>query len=786
MSPSRRVSVSQSDRLAIGLLLGLAAATGCKREQVDRPKPAPSQRTETRVSPASDPKLWPRTADDLPPTTSHLLDGMDGRATLNEAELKGRNAWVLWSAGNHLFWDHLARHSYGILDLLKTLALPRDKRFALTGLINEPGFKAATKPDANGLLLDERTQKGDEPDPKVYGRSSGVVGLRLFDNPDFDEAARKKWDPGRYYSDPSYFNDPSLVRPYAVGMACGFCHVSFHPLHPPADVNNPKFDNLSGNIGGEYFWVSRIFGKDIHADNFVYQLMESSPPGSLDTSLIASDSINAPRTMNAIFDVASRLNVSKALGSREKQVGATLLVPGVAHGVPGVQDGVDSEGYLTTTHVLKDGADSVGLAGALSRVFINIGEFHQEWLKHYTPLIGGKQTPMSVEAANKGSPYWNATAKNLPNLAAYFLKTAGPMPLREAPGGQAFLTDPPQTVDRGKVVYAEECAHCHSSKQPKGAPHNPGYFDSSFQAWVQTPEYKAWIKQEVMKADFLTDNFLSTDMRHSIKEIGTNACSTVASNSIRGHVWDTFSSETYKNLPAVGDIQVVNPVTGARYNWRVPAGGRGYVRVPSLVSLWTSAPFFQTNTLGELEYTTDAEGRYVHKPDVASTEARMRVFQSSTEQLLWPSKRTKDPFLNAGRIFRTSAESYLKVSVAALPPWLRTLNMLAGKQEISLGPIPKGTPISLIANIDMTAGEPDSDVDRGAVIAAFVGLASKLGEIKLKHLTEKKATELLLRSVPSLLNVSKCPDFEMNRGHLFGTQRTDADKKALVAFLKTL
>src|SRR3954451_3138561 len=152
MSPSRRVSVSIWDRLAVGVVGGLAAAVSCKAEQAEQPKKAPERHTETHVSPASDPKLWPRTADDLPPTTSHLLDGMDGLVTLNDAELKGRNAWVLWSAGNQLFWDHLARHSYGILDLLKTLSVPRDKRFALTGLINEPGFKAATKPDVNGLV----------------------------------------------------------------------------------------------------------------------------------------------------------------------------------------------------------------------------------------------------------------------------------------------------------------------------------------------------------------------------------------------------------------------------------------------------------------------------------------------------------------------------------------------------------------------------------------------------------------------------------------------------------
>jgi hypothetical protein len=43
-----------------------------------------------------------------------------------------------------------------------------------------------------------------------------------------------------------------------------------------------------------------------------------------------------------------------------------------------------------------------------------------------------------------------------------------------------------------------------------------------------------------------------------------------------------------------------------------------------------------------------------------------------------------------------------------------------------------------------------------------------------------------------MLALSKCPDFVVNRGHYFGTDRfkeepglSDADKKALIEFLKT-
>lgn len=37
-------------------------------------------------------------------------------------------------------------------------------------------------------------------------------------------------------------------------------------------------------------------------------------------------------------------------------------------------------------HVLKDGADSVGILGALNRVYLDIGLFSEECLQHFNPL----------------------------------------------------------------------------------------------------------------------------------------------------------------------------------------------------------------------------------------------------------------------------------------------------------------------------------------------------------------------------------------------------------------
>ena len=88
-----------------------------------------------------------------------------------------------------------------------------------------------------------------------YGYATGIVGLRLFPNPDFDEAAAKKWDPKRYYDDPSYYNDKNLVRPYRVGMSCGFCHVGPEPDQAArrsgeSEVGEPAAPTSARNTSG--------------------------------------------------------------------------------------------------------------------------------------------------------------------------------------------------------------------------------------------------------------------------------------------------------------------------------------------------------------------------------------------------------------------------------------------------------------------------------------------------------------------------------------------------------
>ncbi len=711
------------------VILCLIVVIGCR----------PKETNENNSGVRSPGKAALVTVADFPETATNLFHDMDGGVALSPDEIKGRNTWMLWTADNNQFWDWIARFGFGSTDLLKMIdSRQRGVRFKEMGLMNQPGYQKGAKGDEFGLWLDQPTSGGGEPadiDPKVYGRATGILGLRLFPNPDFDEAAKKRWDANRYYSDPNYFNDKKLVRPYRVGMACAFCHIAFDPVRPPADPENPDWKNLNAYIGNQYYRQEKVFGNGMGEDSFVYQLFKASPPGTVDTSFIATDNLNNPRTMNAIYNVPARVGVA----SEETLGGGALDIPG-------------NTARMKVPHILKDGADSVGLLGALSRVFVNIGEYHEEWLKDHNALVGGKkQRPFTVANARKNSVYWQATETRVENLAKYFLKAAQPHHLKNAPGGDKYLAADDAALKRGKLAFADNCAECHSSKRPPANLANLPH------------KQQEWFRQSALAPDFLENNYLSDDQRHPITLIGTNASSACATNSTRGHVWDNFSSETYKSLPSPGAVTVTNPFDRKQSQFKIPAGGTGYLRTPSLVSAWAGAPFFGNNALGI--FTGDP-----------SVPGRMKAFDDAAEKLLWPEKRP-------GTVWRTTQVSYLQIPTPYLPNALKVLDK--EKQGfVKIGPIPAGTPIKLLANVNMEFTLNPFKAAR--LVKTAVRTKNDLLKIKIKRLNEAQSTALLKTLVPDLLALSKCPDFIEDHGHEFGTQLPDGDKRALIAFLKTM
>lgn len=723
---------------------------------------------------------------------------------VRQSASRGQNAWINWTGGDDRFWDFAASNTGGAFDLLKTvsshqsMAYGRRNRWSWLGLVNEPCFTEAKGPDKDrfGLWLDQRDASCPRdpfadpakypgvqirargktvPTGSYYGEPSGVMGLRLFPNPDFDASAQARWDPERYYNDPSYYNDRNLVRPYRVGMSCAFCHVGPSAINPPEDPENPKWENLASNPGAQYYWVNRIFfwntrprGADNapapNEGNFLYQLFHTNPPGSLDTSLVSTDYMNNPRTMNAVYSVLARLGPSLVTGEEQltggerdnKQLQDYPLTAALSQ----FWDPVSAT--TRTMRVLKDGSDSVGTLGALNRVYLNIGLFSEEWLLHFRPFIGGRKiSPIKISDAEKQSVYWQATEDRTADMAIFFLVTARPDHLADAPGGSAFLDSlDADKVKHGQVVFAENCAACHSSKIPPipansginqgicaGGGNGPNYracWDRYWE-WAQTKEFKDAMVGLVTARDakgndtFLEGNYLSSERRVPVDLMQTNACTALATNGLAGDIWDNFTSSSYKSLPPVKELTVNHPVSGGAMSLRPAGNGRGYLRPSSLISLWSTAPFLSNNSVGHEDESTYAAG-YSPPSQVGGYDAgkssercpaasdddrylpcvanRMKVFDHSIRQMLNPQTRRMDGLTQTpvpGYIARTTAPSCLMVPAGYMPSWLRHLSgalhwlapwVIDEQGGIALGPLPKGFPVNALANTKLL---PDND-----------------------------------------------------------------------------
>lgn len=798
--------------VSFAVALILAGALSCKEEQKPRPRPVMERYLhDPKLKDALD-VLCPGAMD--APCAGDIFPGMDGpNLQLTKADISGRLVWNVWVGDTGSMWTYMSQHAFGTADLIKTIdSRRRAHRLAEIGIINQPGFQAATKPDKYGLFIDE--PKPGDPDGQIdtkldyytYGRSSGVVGLRISGNPAFNKAAQDAWmshvnkQDGvnhDFYENQQYYTDPALIRPYVVGMACAFCHVSVDPVRPPDDPENPKWANLNDFVGAQYLKVWEVFVPK-NPDNeksFVWQLIHSNPAGTLDTSFIATDYLNNPGTMNGIYNLAARLGRGAKPTLTKPTSPGQEYITGGALDLLHIQDDIKTGG-LTIPRVLKQGDDSVGIYGALSRVYLNIGESWPQWQKHFIPLVGGVgQTPIPVKTLQQTSAQWNWSEERSHYLGGYLVKVAKPLLLKDAPNSETYLTADAATLANGRRVFAENCAGCHSSKKPTDPNATPG-----------SDAAKAWYRQHVNDPDFFTDNFLGDEVPRPVTVIGTNATRAAATNAMRGHIWDNFSSETYKTRAQIGPLTLTNPIDNTQFTFQMQGNGPGYYRPPSLISLWSSAPYLHNNMMGD-------------QPADSTLKGRMNAFQDGIEKMLMLRPRK-----NA--IWRTSAKSYLSIPASYIslaptilpklapiaakllkdldpnafdangklvPPIVEAIKAVDPKAitstgDILIGPIPKGTPINLISNLDLDgAGISPSDPVRGRVTVtkALVAAVQALADIRDHNMNDAQAAARLKLTVPALLAANKCPDFIEDKGHLFGTNLTEKEKRDLIALLKT-
>lgn len=724
------------------------------------------------------------------------------RLELTQEEYMGRNTWMLWCGGNEGFWDWLAGHSYGTTDLLKLVDFGQYgqwPRWETAGLIREPGTTVPLTSDEFGFNIPKaiETQRY-RPDPKVYGYSSGIIGLRIFPNPNFNDEARRKWSISKYYNDPAFYQDQNLVRPYRVGMSCAFCHVGPHPLNPPANPEFPEWQNLSNAIGAQYLRTRAVFGNGLKEDSFVYHVIDAQPPGTIDTSLVVSDNINNPNTMNAIWEIPARLDrsgifIHRRAGYRESYLSQYSSNTREISSA----DSATVPVLLSTTEtligsrerpvprILLDGSDSIGAWGALARVYLNIGTYWEEWIRIQNTIVGfRKQEPFKIKTCDENSIYWQATKLRMDYVAKFFLKAGGHMRLKDAPGGKAYLTSGTVPWDvrlsAGRKVFAQNCIACHSSKQPSVAAIGKDIMSIANPVdRLRDEAYHRWAIAEVEKPEFWQQNYLATDERIPVTISETNAKRAVATNAIANNMWSDFSSDTYKHLSAVGTIKIWNPYIetngrkqankidrvpqGDEEDWKVPGGGRGYYRPASLVGLWATAPFLHNNSLGIFNNDPSVKGRMAAFNDAIYKLLTIGKSKSDAAAARWDlgsdrnGASTERLRTDHGLVWRTPQESWLTIPGRDIPYLIMSTTGIDYPIVINY---PWAIPVGLlvVALVLLLKGTRKKWMRLAGytlVIVAFISgytiyiLAGKFGELKIGPIPEGTPVDLLANFDPA-------------------------------------
>jgi cytochrome c5 len=297
------------------------------------------------------------------------------------AEDHGRQVWFNNTYGGQKFFTFLKNHpdpakriEIGFRNVVET---PRASRFDVWGVINDPD---CTANPAGGADLC--------PDPTA----TGVVGMRKF--------------PG-----------PGGTTMY--GASCASCHAGFDPLDPPANANDPSWDNIHPTIGNQYLKFGAVFSANLAPTDPRKLLFLAWPDGAVDTQLLFSDNIHNPGVVTAFWEWDDRPKFD------------------VGMDVPKLRNG-------------QGGEDDVGADLAAVRVYTNIGVCFAECT---APAIATGQ-PIDIAACKQNCADFPPD-QDLADLGAFLGSFEAP----QFPGPQGL--GPIAAV--GKHVFKENCRSCHDN-----------------------------------------------------------------------------------------------------------------------------------------------------------------------------------------------------------------------------------------------------------------------------------------------------------------------------------
>ena len=218
-------------------------------------------------------------------------------------------------------------------------------------------------------------------------RRRGIVGLRLFPEPGLRRGGREEVGRG------ALLHRSELLQRQEPGQALSRRHV-LRLLPRRAEPDQAAGRSREPEVGEPQLQRRRavLLGRShLRLATPTRRASSSScstprGPGALDTSLVSTDNINNPRTMNAVYSLGAADGARASAGARRRSPAASLnnkqfndYVTPTAR----CTQFFETPDTVWTPRVLKDGSDSVGALGALNRVYLNIGLFSEEWLLHF-------------------------------------------------------------------------------------------------------------------------------------------------------------------------------------------------------------------------------------------------------------------------------------------------------------------------------------------------------------------------------------------------------------------
>jgi hypothetical protein len=656
----------------------------------------------------------------------------------------------------------------------------------------------------------------------AFGTSTGAIGFRKFPNPRFD---RSRWialngslagwggyrvplpkQSGMGSSEFSRLADGSIEPPFLIGITCASCHVAFDPLNPPKNPADPKWENIRGTIGNQYLRISEILTSGMAGTTLEARLFGQARPGTSDTSAIATDQVHNPGSTNAIIHTQVRPRFDNEQVTRWRKMASCEAANSNCWCEPG-RDGKcwrREREVATVHHLLKGGEDSTGTLEAIQRVYINIGSCSEQcWMNHLTDLRqldphqrNFGQTPFDIGQCRRDCASFRAIEDRLENIHDFLLSREGEatnlarareLALRDSsPNAVYTMADleadlnkefGENAVRRGREVFADKCARCHSSI--------PELLGGAF----RSRDFRAG-EETGMRADWL-----GSDESIFASEAGTHRCRSLHSNHMMGHIWEEYGSETLRARPPDPNIREPHD------------GGRGYYRNISLLSVWAHAPFLHNNSVGpELcgkpvnqmnnfyrspyvdadgqEIPVDkAQGCWSYDPSI---EGRFKLYVASMRDLLNPGRRTpKIPRIDndiqvtlGPKVWDGKREGELLGFNLVLPAGFNVGRVTSFQHKAFVNDmlLARRKPAMAEEKLVRQFGRGEGRKIAGDLRSAAGVLAKEPGRMAE-----------VLRNFPRLMtSYSFCTAEIENEGHPFGEDLSDGDKDALIAFLATL